>query len=141
MMLEAAETLERVDVAAARDVMLEALHTSLLTDPLGGSVTALDLARAIQSGPRPDAGGSELTELVLDGFATRLIGDVAGAMPKLQAVVDALRSGQEPDARQLWPWFGLRRGARGVGRARQRPSSSNGWRDVSAPRVRCTRCG
>ena len=51
MMLEAAETLERVDVAAARDVMLEALHISLMTDPLGGSVTALDVARAIQSGP------------------------------------------------------------------------------------------
>ena len=50
-----------------------------MTDPLGGSVTALDLARAIQSGPRPDDGGSELTELVLEGFATRLIGDVAGA--------------------------------------------------------------
>ena len=107
MMLEAAQTLERVDVAAARDVMLEALHTSLLTNPLGGPVTALDLARAIQGGPRPDEGGSELTELVLDGFATRLIGDVAGTMPKLQAVVTALRSGQEPDARQLWPWFGF----------------------------------
>ena len=40
MMLEAAETLEPVDVAAARDVMLEALHMSLMTDPLGGSVTA-----------------------------------------------------------------------------------------------------
>ncbi len=107
MMLEAAETLELVDVAAARDVMLEALHTSLLTDPLGGSVTALDLARAIRSGPRPDAGGSELTELVLDGFATRLCGDVDGAIPKLQAVVNALRTGQEPDTRQLWPLFGF----------------------------------
>ena len=49
MMLEAAETLEPLDVAGARDVMLEALHTSLLTDPLGGSVTALDLARAIRT--------------------------------------------------------------------------------------------
>ena len=49
MMLEAAETLERVDVAAARDVMLEALLHEPDDDPLGGSVTALDLARAIQS--------------------------------------------------------------------------------------------
>src|SRR5262249_5935573 len=27
--------------------------------------------------------------------------------PKLQAVADALRFGQEPDERRLWPWFGF----------------------------------
>jgi DNA-binding CsgD family transcriptional regulator/tetratricopeptide (TPR) repeat protein len=107
MMLEAAETLQRIDVAAARDVMLEALHTSQLTDPIGGSVTARDLARAIQGGPRPDTGGRDLTELVLEGFAARVIGDAAEATPKLQAVANALASGQEPDARELWPWFGF----------------------------------
>ena len=48
--------------------MLEALHISLMTDPFGGSVTAHDVARAIQNGPRPDAGGDELTELVLEGL-------------------------------------------------------------------------
>lgn len=80
---------------------------SLIADPLGGSVTAVDLARAIQTGPRPEAGGSELTELVLDGFAMRLTGDVVGAVPKLQAVAHALRLGQEPDDRRLWPWFGF----------------------------------
>ena len=95
------------DVAAARDVLLEALYMSLIADPLGGSVTAVDLARAIQTGPRPEAGGSELTELVLDGFAMRLTGDVVGAVPKLQAVAEALRLGQEPDDRRLWPWFGF----------------------------------
>jgi DNA-binding CsgD family transcriptional regulator/tetratricopeptide (TPR) repeat protein len=107
MMLEAAAALENIDVAAARDVLLEALHTSLMTDPLGGPVTALDLARAIQRGPRPAAGGNELTEMVLDGFSLRLLGDFRGAVPKLQGVADALQSGQEPDARRLWAWFGF----------------------------------
>ena len=107
MMLDAAERLERVDVAAARDVMLEALHTSLVTNPIGGSVTALDVARAIQSGHRPEAGGHALTELVLEGLAARITGDIAGAIPKLRAVADALLDEREPDARQMWAWFGF----------------------------------
>ncbi len=69
MMLDAAGALEPLDVRAARDVMLEALHTSLHTDPLGESVTVRDVARAIVDGPRPSDGGDELTELVLDAFA------------------------------------------------------------------------
>jgi DNA-binding CsgD family transcriptional regulator len=107
MMLESAEALAHFDCAAARDVLLEALHMSLIADPLGGPVTAVDLAHAIQTGPRPEGGGSELTELVLKGFALRLTGDVVGAVPKLKAVADALRLGQEPDDRRLWPWFGF----------------------------------
>jgi DNA-binding CsgD family transcriptional regulator len=107
MMLEATKTLQQIDVGAARDVMLEAVHTNQLTDPVGGSVTALDLARAIQRGPRSETGGSELTDLVLEGFAARVTGNAADAIPKLQAVANALRAGQEPDARELWPWFGF----------------------------------
>ena len=105
MMLEAARALEPIDVTAARDVMLEALDVSLRTDPTGGPVTAYDLARAIRDGPRPSDGGDELTELVLDAFATRLIGDFREAVPRFRAVVDALASGSAPDGRLLWPSF------------------------------------
>ena len=103
MMLDAARALEPLDVRAARDVLLEALHTSMKTDPLGGSVTVRDLARAIRDGPRPPDGGDELTELVLDAFATRLIGDYRAAVPRLRAVVAALASCPEQDGRIHWP--------------------------------------
>ena len=105
MMLDAARALEPLDVRAARDVLLELLHTCLLTDPVGGSVTAYDIARAIRDGPRPADGGDELTELVLDAFATRLVGDYREAVPRLRAVVAALASGPEPDGRLEWTGF------------------------------------
>ena len=86
-------------------MLLEALHTSLHTDPLGESVTVRDVARAIVGGPRPSDGGDELTELVLDAFATRLIGDYQEAVPRLRAVLAALASGAEPDGRRQWSMF------------------------------------
>ena len=97
--------LEPLDVGAARDVMLEALHTSLHTDPLGESVTVRDVARAIVGGPRPSDGGDELTELVLDAFATRLIGDYQEAVPRCAPFLAALASGAEPDGRRQWSMF------------------------------------
>ena len=107
MMLDAARTLERCDIAEARDVLLEALHTSLMTNPYRGSVTVLDVARAIAQGPRPEDGGHHLTELILDGYAARLTGDESTAVPKLRAVAEALLAGEQPDYRLLWPWFGF----------------------------------
>src|SRR5262245_24507329 len=56
MMLDAGKTLEQIDIAEARDALLEALHTSLMSNPYGGYVTAYDVARAIDNTRRPDAG-------------------------------------------------------------------------------------
>jgi hypothetical protein len=106
LMLDAARALEPLDARAGRDVLLDALHISMKTDPLGGSVTVRDLARAISDGPWLSDGGYEPTELVLDAFATRFVGDYRSAVPRLRAVVAALASDPEQDGRLHWPMFG-----------------------------------
>jgi DNA-binding CsgD family transcriptional regulator len=105
MALEAARALSSLDPRAARDAMLEALHLSLTTDPLGGSVTVRDIARATRECAPPVDGGDELTDLVLDAFVTRLIGDYREAVPRLRAVAAALASDSQPDGRVQWPKF------------------------------------
>ena len=139
MMLDVARAFESLDVGRARDVLLEALHVSFITDPVGGSVTVRDVARAIRDGPRPSDGGDELTELVLDAFATRLIGDYREAVPRCGR--SSLRW------RSVRSRMGVSTGRRLLmarpstsGTTRRDKPSSNGRRAANASRVRFTHC-
>ncbi|GAA1269161.1 LuxR family transcriptional regulator [Pseudonocardia aurantiaca] len=106
LLLRAADRLERLDAAQARDAYLEALGAAVFAGRLngrGGLREVADAARAALPGPQPP----RPMDVLLDGLATRFAeGYVAGAAP-LQRALQAFRrdAGRNADDIMRWLWL------------------------------------
>jgi DNA-binding CsgD family transcriptional regulator len=105
LLLDAARRLERLDNASAREAYLETLGAVIFAGRLGGRPglrEAAEAARAAPPGPDPP----RLTDLLLDGVATRFTdGYVAGTPPlrrALRAFQQEAAGGDEDVMRWLW---------------------------------------
>ena len=102
LFLSAADRLESIDPALARQTYLEALGGALASDVevAGGAPAVAAAARSAPSGPVPP----RAIDLVLDAFAMRLTDGYAAAVPAYARALELLlsRDGADGDGR-WWP--------------------------------------
>jgi hypothetical protein len=89
LLLKAAEELERLDPARARDTYLEALTAALYASHLAGGavMAAVNAAKAAPPSPQPPRG----SDLLLDGLVLLLTDGHGAAAPSLRRALDAFR--------------------------------------------------
>jgi DNA-binding CsgD family transcriptional regulator/tetratricopeptide (TPR) repeat protein len=106
LLLEAARRLEPLDSGLARDTHLEALGAVIFAGRLAGRPEvreAAEAARAAPAGPQPP----RLSDLLLDGVATRFTdGYVAGTPPLIRALQAFQREAEREDGDSM-PWLWL----------------------------------
>ena len=90
LLLEAARRLEQLDVALARETLLDALGAATFAGRLGdgpGLAEIADAARAAPSGPQPP----RTIDLLLDGLACRFTEGYVAAIRPLRRALQAMR--------------------------------------------------
>ncbi|PKW16949.1 helix-turn-helix transcriptional regulator [Saccharopolyspora spinosa] len=105
LLLRAAERLEPLDVALARETYLEALEAAIFTGRIGNGDDALRAAEAARPAP-PAPQPPRPIDLMLDGLAVRFTEGFAAGAPQLQRAVQAFRLSDAPSAEDL-RWGGL----------------------------------
>lgn len=104
LLLEAAGRFENVDLRLARDTYLEALAAAMFVGSLANEVGMAAVAKAAQVAP-PAHGGSQATDLLLDGVAALIAEGHAVGAPlvrrALRAFLDGAVTGEEA-LRQLF---------------------------------------
>ena len=93
MLLEAAREFSPIDQAVARMTMLEALDAALVSQRFTVGTTPEEIARTALTMPRSGSATLLLSDLLLEGTATLLASDYAGAVPILRQAAVVLRSG------------------------------------------------
>jgi DNA-binding CsgD family transcriptional regulator len=78
------------EVSVIREMLFEALQAALVARQYTTAITPVDVARAALQVPRDPARAVSGTDLLLDGFATRLAVGYAPAVPLLRDAVAAL---------------------------------------------------
>jgi DNA-binding CsgD family transcriptional regulator len=106
LLLDAANRLERVNDAQARVAYLEAVGAAIFAGRLNGGTDlrkVAEAARATPRGPQPPP----LTDVLLDGLATRFIeGYVEGSSPLKHALRAFRRAAEhDADAGMRWLWL------------------------------------
>jgi DNA-binding CsgD family transcriptional regulator len=103
LLLDAARTLEPLDVRLCRETYLDAILAAMFAGRLAKDVTVADAAAAARAAPEPGQ-PPRPPDLLLDGLAVRFTDGYAAAVPLLRRAVVAFR---EPDLspddlRWLW---------------------------------------
>jgi DNA-binding CsgD family transcriptional regulator len=96
VLLQAALTLEPLDVPLARETHLEALIQSLYSGPLVSGDLLRKIASAGRAAPRP-VGAATVADEILDSFAALFTEGHAAAAEGLRSVVERLRLGEGDD--------------------------------------------
>jgi DNA-binding CsgD family transcriptional regulator len=89
-LLEAARALRAEEPVAARRALLDALFAALLAGGSAHATTLLAVVHAAREWPVPDGAAPTVADLLLDGFATRLVDGYGPAVPVLRRAVAAL---------------------------------------------------
>jgi DNA-binding CsgD family transcriptional regulator len=97
ILLEAATGLQPIDAVQARDTFAEALQACLVSCQLTFGTTPLEVGAAALRAPRA-AATPEITDLMLEGFATRFAVGYREAVVPLRRAVDALCAESPPPA-------------------------------------------
>jgi len=106
LLLDAANRLEQVDDAQAREAYLEAIGAAVFASRLNGGGAMREVAEAARAAPRGPQ-PARLADVLLDGLATRFVeGYVQGASPLQRALREFRRAaaGDEDDIMR-WPWL------------------------------------
>jgi DNA-binding CsgD family transcriptional regulator len=90
ILLDAVTTVEPHEVSAIRDLLFEALQAALVARQYTSGMTPVDVARRAMETPRDPSRTASGTDLLLDGFATRLAVGYAPAVPLLRNAVAVL---------------------------------------------------
>ena len=106
LLLDAAQRLESLDAALARETYLEALWAASVAGRLGGGVLdAAEAARAAPPAPEPP----RPTDLLVDGLAARFTDGYAAGSPILKRALSAFRDEPGRDEQDMrWPWMAAR---------------------------------
>ncbi|WP_211245964.1 ATP-binding protein [Actinomadura oligospora] len=95
ILLEAAESIAGLDARLARRMMFEALQAVLLTDGHAVTLTQQDLAREVLASPATQPPAPTYTDLLLNGYATRIAVGHRSAVPLMRSALTAL--GTDPN--------------------------------------------
>jgi DNA-binding CsgD family transcriptional regulator len=104
LLVKAAERLEAIDPALARETYLDAFAASTFAGRAasrGGGV--LDVARAAASAPAPVQ--PQATDLLLAGLAANFNDGYAAGVPDLRHALAAFGDGMPPDRELRWLWL------------------------------------
>jgi DNA-binding CsgD family transcriptional regulator len=106
LLLDAANQLERLDDAQAREAYLDALGAAVFAGRLNGGGGAREVAEAARAAPR----GSQpprLMDALLDGLATRFTDGYVAGTPPLRRALQAFRrdAGRNEDGIIRWFWL------------------------------------
>src|SRR5918999_2074509 len=103
LLLHAAQRLEPLDPAMARETHLEAIAAAMFAGRLGGSPGVSEAAEAAQAAPAAEQ--PRAVDLLLDGLATRFTEGYSTSLPPLRRALDEFREVEgltERDVRWLW---------------------------------------
>jgi len=107
LLLHAAQRLESLDPAMARETHLEAMAAAMFAGRLGegpGVREAAEAARAAPAAEQPRA-----ADLLLDGLATRFTEGYSAGLPPLRTALDEFRDMNGSTAGEVrWLWLGCR---------------------------------
>jgi DNA-binding CsgD family transcriptional regulator len=106
LLLDAAKRLEPLDDGLARETYLEALGAAIFAGRLSGRCgvgETAEAARAAPPGPQPP----RLTDVLLDGVATRFTEGYVAGLPPLRRALDAFRREAERGKDDILPWLWL----------------------------------
>jgi DNA-binding CsgD family transcriptional regulator len=104
LFLHAAQRLEPLDAALARETYLDLFSAAILAGRLARGVGVLEAARAAQAAPRP-ARPPRPADLLLDGLAVLVTEGYAAGVPQLRRALRAFRGdglSREEGLRWLW---------------------------------------
>jgi DNA-binding CsgD family transcriptional regulator len=105
LLLRAAQRLEHMDIALARETYLDAWGAALFAGGLATGGDIGEVSRAARSAPRP-AGEPGPADLLLDGLATLITDGLATAAPTLRLASDAFASDEVPAEQNFrWGWL------------------------------------
>ncbi|MFF0523433.1 AAA family ATPase [Actinomadura nitritigenes] len=90
ILLEAAKSIAGSDARLARKMMFEALQAVLLTDGHIATLTQQDLAREVLASPATQPPEPTYTDLLLNGYATRIAVGHRSAAPLMRSALTAL---------------------------------------------------
>src|SRR5918992_312509 len=104
LLLRAAKRLEPLDVSLARSTYLEALSAAFYLGRSAGSGGVVEVAQAALAAPKPHP--PRVSDLLLDGLATRFIESYAGSAPILKRALAAIPSADISSEEALrWLWL------------------------------------
>jgi DNA-binding CsgD family transcriptional regulator len=105
LLLEAAKTLETLDVRLSRETYLDAWSAALFAGKLASGGSLLEVSRAVMTAPKP-ADPPRPCDLLLDGFALVFTQGRAAGAPVLQRAVAAFAGSEVPVEEVLrWGWL------------------------------------
>src|SRR3954471_21004959 len=108
LLLHAAQRLESLDAAMARETHLEAMAAAMFAGRLGDDPGVRDAAEAAQAAPAAQRPPRAI-DLLLDGLATRFTEGYSAALLPLRRALDAFRDVEGLTARDVrWLWLACR---------------------------------
>ena len=108
LLLAAAQHLEPLDAAMARETHLEALAAAMYAGHLGGRPDVREAAQAAQAAP-PAPQPPRATDVLLDGLATRFTVGYAASVPPVRTALETFRRVEGPSTRDArWLWLACR---------------------------------
>ena len=96
LLLDTVAAVDPPDVPLIREMLFEAMQAALVARQYTTGTTPVDVAHAALRAPRDPAWAITVTDLLLDGFATRTAVGYPPAVPLLRAAVAALFTGEQP---------------------------------------------
>jgi DNA-binding CsgD family transcriptional regulator len=108
LLLAAAQHLEPLDAAMARETHLEAIAAAMYAGHLGAKPDVREAARAAQAAP-PAPQPPRAIDVLLDGLATRFTDGYAASVPTLRSALETFRRVEGPSTRDArWLWLACR---------------------------------
>jgi hypothetical protein len=96
LLLDTVAAVDPPDVPLIREMLFEAMQAALVARQYTMGTTLAEVAHAALLAPRDPARVASVTDLLLDGFATRTAVGYPAAVPLLRVAVAALFSGEQP---------------------------------------------
>jgi DNA-binding CsgD family transcriptional regulator len=103
-LLDAAQRLQPLDSAMARETYLEAMAAAMFAGRLGDGPNVREVAEAALAAPASEQ--PRVIDLLLDGLTTRFIEGYSASLPPLRKALRELRGVQELTEREM-RWLGL----------------------------------
>jgi len=132
LLLQAAQRLENVDIALARDTYLEAISAAQFAGPLAEGAGVLEAATAARAAPAP-VEAPRPADLLLDGLAAWFTEGPASGAPLVKRALSAFRGDDLPSEDTL-RWGALASRIAGDG-----PWDFEGWEALLSRHVRLVR--
>jgi len=108
LLLAAAQHLEPLDAAMARETHLEAIAAAMYAGHLGAEPDVREAARAAQAAP-PAPQPPRAIDVLLDGLATRFTEGYAASVPPVRTALETFRRVEGPSTRDArWLWLACR---------------------------------